>query len=131
VIVAGFGFRGAAGQESLAQALRQAQADARVQASALATLTDKALHPGFDEFAGALGLPVLSVTEGAASDIDTPTQSPYVQDARGAGSVAEATALAAAGPGAVLLCARVISEDRLASCAIARGAGAAKREHRP
>ena len=36
-----------------------------------------------------------------------------------AGSVAEAAALAAAGPGARLLAPRMISADRMASCALA------------
>jgi cobalt-precorrin 5A hydrolase len=41
--------------------------------------------------------------------------------ARGVGSVAEAVALAAAGPGARIVVARVISSDRMATCAIAQG----------
>jgi len=41
----------------------------------------------------------------------------------GARSVAEAAALAAAGPGARLVGTRVISDDRLATAAIAEGDG--------
>lgn len=49
------------------------------------------------------------------------TRSAASQATYGTGSVAEAAALAAAGPGARLLSARLISPDRLATCAIAIG----------
>jgi cobalt-precorrin 5A hydrolase len=47
------------------------------------------------------------------------TQSARVRERFGTGSVAEASALAAAGPGARLLGPRVISGDGLATAAIA------------
>ena len=52
----------------------------------------------------------------------TSTQSPASRASRGTGSVAEAAALAAAGPGARLLSPRVISADGRATCALAEGA---------
>ncbi len=112
VIVAGFGFSRRATLESLAGAL----AATGQKPDALATLADKAatLAP----LAARLNLPLIAVAHPAA---DTPTQSPASLKARGLGSVAEACALDAAGPGAYLLAARAVSPDRLATCALARG----------
>ncbi len=118
MIVAGFGFRGGASADSLADALARACGP---RPAALATLDDKARSPAFSEFAARLGLPVIAVTEEAAQDVDTLTSSTASQSARGVGSVAEASALAAAGPGARLVAPRVISADRDATCALAEG----------
>ncbi|MFN4101555.1 MAG: cobalamin biosynthesis protein [Pararhodobacter sp.] len=112
MIVAGFGFTTRATMESLEGAL----AAAGTAPEALATLADKAatLAP----LAEKLNLPLIPVSGPLP---DTETHSPASFYARGTGSVAEATALAAAGPGAFLLASRVISPDRLATCAIAQG----------
>ncbi|HPD90998.1 MAG: cobalamin biosynthesis protein [Rhodobacter sp.] len=112
MIVAGFGFS----SRATAASLRAALVATGAAPAALATLADKAgaLAP----LARALGLPVIAVT-GPLPDTDT--QSPRSLAARGTGSVAEACALKAAGPGAVLLTPRVTSPDRLATCAIAKG----------
>ncbi len=72
----------------------------------------------------AMGVPVIAVSPSALQTPDTPTQSRASREARGTGSVAEAAALAAAGPGARLLTARHISPDRMATCAIAEGPAA-------
>lgn len=117
MIVAGFGFRAGTGLESLRAALALAQRGV-APVTHLATAYDKAatLAP----LARALGLPMAEVTGDTLAATATPTQSAASQKAYGTGSVAEATALAAAGPGAHLLCPRQISPDRMATCAIAQ-----------
>lgn len=118
MIVAGFGFRDMADEASLADALARADGPAP---SALATLPEKAGHPALRALAERLNLPVLAVTPDP--DLQTPTDSPAVRVRFGAGSVAEAAAWTAAGRDARLLAPRVVSDDRMATCAIAEGAG--------
>jgi cobalt-precorrin 5A hydrolase len=93
--VAGFGFRNAASHTSLAEALALA--------------------------GGAQGLPVIGLQRTLLETILTPTQSPRVKARFGTGSLAEAAALAAAGPGAQLLARRSQSADGAATAAIAEG----------
>lgn len=114
MIVAGFGFRSGATPESL----RDAFARAGGQADRLATLADKAESEAFRVFAGDRDL--TAVPPEAARRMQTLTRSAQSESARRTGSVAEACALAAAGPGAQLLGARTISSDRMATCALAR-----------
>lgn len=111
MIVAGFGFSTRATAASLRGAYAAAGAP---RVSALATAADKVA--GLSGLATELGLPVIGV-DGPLPD--TVTQSPASLTARGTGSLAEACALAAAGPGAVLQGPRALSPDRLATCAIA------------
>lgn len=118
MIVAGFGFRSGATADSLRDALAQTGAHLP---DALATLDDKATMPAFTALADRLNRPVIPVADTALTHTETLTQSPASQAARNTGSVAEATALIAAGPGARLLAPRVISTDRLATCALAKG----------
>lgn len=115
MIVAGFGFRTKASRASLENALGQHE----VTPDALATLDAKlnTLQPVAD----ARGLPLIAVSPEAAKTQTTHTQSRRSTSEKGIASVAEATALAAAGPGATLIGARTISEDRMATCAIAKG----------
>lgn len=113
MIVAGFGFSTRATLDSLKGALTAAGG----RPEALATLEDKA--PALAPLAEALALPLIAVAGPLPA---TRTQSAASLRARGAGSVAEACALAAAGPGAYLLGPRAVSPDRLATCALARGA---------
>lgn len=115
MIVAGFGFNTRATTESLADALAQ-HSDAP---DALATLTDKAA--GLTLFADARQLPVICVSQEQAARQTTQTRSTRSNFEKGTPSVAEATALAAAGPGARLIGTRTISQDRMATCAIAQG----------
>lgn len=115
MIVAGFGYRAAATEASLRSALALAQAGAP-PVTHVATLADKL------PLLEALGLPAIAVE--AVAGIVTPTRSAASLAARGTGSVAEAAALAATGPGARLLVPRQISPDRMATCAIAEGAPA-------
>ncbi|GAA0747844.1 precorrin methylase [Sphingomonas sp. ABOLD] len=113
MIVAGFGYRSGATAASLRSALALAQTGAP-PVTHVATLADKL------PLLAALGLPTIVVD--AVAGVATPTRSPASLAARGTGSVAEAAALAAAGPGARLLVTRQISPDRMATCAIAEGA---------
>lgn len=113
--VAGFGFRGGATVASL----RDAYARAGGGADILATLEGKAGEPAFAEFARTKGLRVVALAKGAVQGVVTPTISERIMERFGTGSVAEAVALVAAGPGARLLTPRVKSEDGMATAAIA------------
>ncbi|MEJ7935474.1 cobalamin biosynthesis protein [Sphingobium sp. AN558] len=118
MIVAGFGFRASAGLPSLRAALALAQ-QGQPPVTHLATAQDKvaALVP----LAQALGLPLTGVAPDMLAAVPTFTRSAASLSARDTGSVAEASALAAAGEGAHLLTPRHISPDRMATCAIAQG----------
>jgi cobalt-precorrin 5A hydrolase len=118
MIVAGFGFRAGASDESIRDALARAATDHAPQV--LATADDKI--DGLRSIAKAMNLPVVPVTETDLIGQTTLTQSEVVNAARKTGSVAEAAALAVAGIGAQLVAPRHISQDRMASCAIAIGA---------
>ncbi|GAA4228750.1 cobalt-precorrin 5A hydrolase [Sagittula marina] len=120
MIVAGFGFSTRAQTDSLRDAFNAACAAVDRPPQMLATAADKAasLAPLADE----LGLPLVSVTAEDLVAQPTFTQSLRVAAERGTGSVAEAAALAAAGPGARLLAPRLHAADRLSSCALAEGA---------
>lgn len=118
MIVAGFGFRTGASDESIRDAFARAATDHTPQV--LATASDKI--DGLRAFAKAMNLPVVPVTECNLIGQTTLTQSEAVTALRKTGSVAEAAALAAAGTGAQLVAPRHISQDRMATCAIAIGA---------
>ncbi|CUH80819.1 cobalt-precorrin 5A hydrolase [Tropicibacter naphthalenivorans] len=119
MIVAGFGFRKAAGVDSLRDALRRAgQTHAPTH---LATAAEKASSAVFQSLAQTLDLPTVAVSQDALQAIETQTHSVAAEARFATGSVAEAAALAAAGPGARLLTPRQISTDRMATCAIAIG----------
>lgn len=118
MIVAGFGFRAAANIDSLQNALA---ATGETAISAIATPSDKAQNNAIQALATALKLPVIEIAATDMQDASTRTQSAKVQEKRGTGSVAEACAIVAAGPDATLKSARVVSDDRLATCAIAYG----------
>ncbi len=113
--VAGFGARAGASLDSLRAAL---DATGTSGITGLATVASRAdaLRP----LAKALGLPLQVV---AVEGVATPSQSPRVQAAFQTGSVAEAAALTAAGPGAQLVVLRVTSPDGMATCAVAIGKG--------
>jgi cobalt-precorrin 5A hydrolase len=117
VIVAGFGFRRGVDIAALRAALALAQNGLAV--TALATLREKAQT--IAELAALLDLPLIAIDTAAIRNLPTITQSRASLAAYGVGSVAEAVALAAAGPGARLLAPRTISPDRTATCAIAHG----------
>ncbi len=117
VIVAGFGFRAGAGLDSLRDALRQTGG----RPDMIATAADKAAAPAFRALARVLDRPVAPVAAACLARQPTLTASAASRRARGTGSVAEAAALAAAGPGARLVGPRAVSADRLATCALAEG----------
>ncbi|WP_412550674.1 cobalamin biosynthesis protein [Shimia sp. MIT910701] len=116
MIVAGFGFRASATEHSLSDALALTAA----KVDAIATPADKAKSKTLQSFAQAHNLPVLEIEAGAMQAVETPTQSAKVHEQSGTGSVAEACALAALN-NACLTTSRVVSADRLATCAIAQG----------
>jgi len=119
MIVAGFGFRASATVDSLRSALNLAAAGHEV--TALATSQDKAQAACLTALASALALPIRPISAATIEAAQTLTQSPRIQRMRATGSLAEAAALAAAGPGARLASPRHISQDRHATCAIAIG----------
>lgn len=116
--VAGIGFRGAATVSDLHEALAMARG-AGPQVEAVVTEAAKARVPVFREFAAELGVPGLGIAIEEMAQMITPTQSTRIQDKFGIGSLAEAAALAAAGPAAVLVAGRAISGDGMATAAIA------------
>ncbi len=117
MIVAGFGFRKEASSDSLSDAL--ARATRGHAPTVFATLQNKA--GDLREFAKAQGLPLIPIAPELAAAQSTRTQSHASLTHKSTGSVAEATALAAAGPNARLIGPRSISTDRMATCAIAIG----------
>lgn len=118
MIVAGFGFRSSATVDSLSSALSEAGVNA---VDAIATAKDKSKASVFIDFAKTIGARIVSIDASALTHIETQTQSQASQTHRDTGSVAEAAALAALGKDAKLLAHRSISNDRMATCAIAQG----------
>ena len=117
MIIAGFGFRHGATEDSFADALSRATGGGKVDA--IATLAGKA-HD-LARFAMRRNLPVIPVSPDAAEAMETLSTSEVSLAVKSLPSVAEATALAAAGPHARLLAPRAISADRMVTCAIAEG----------
>lgn len=119
--VIGLGFRAAAPQASLAEAVQSALSQtADNRADALATVPHKAAAPAIQSLAVTMGLPVWAVD---VAGQDTPTQSARIVAGFETGSLAEAAALVAAGPGARLIVGRVVSADGMATVAIAERKG--------
>ncbi|MEP1766528.1 MAG: cobalamin biosynthesis protein [Sulfitobacter sp.] len=119
VIAAGFGFRAAAGRDSLRAALELACGG--LVPTVLATAEGKQDNQGLRDLATQMHLQIRAVPEGVMSRQKTHTTSAASKAAYGTPSVAEAAALAAAGPNARLITPRQISPDRMATCAIAQG----------
>ncbi|GLT12388.1 cobalamin biosynthesis protein [Sulfitobacter porphyrae] len=118
--VVGIGFRAAADLASLQDALQQVlDAAGGGGIDAVVTEAAKAREKVFREFAQVLGLPGLGITAQDLGQMITPTQSERIQDRFGTGSLAEAAALAAAGPEARLVAQRVVSGDGMATAALA------------
>lgn len=114
--IAGIGFRSDAPTEALAAAL---DACAGPPPDALATLDRKAHAPQIRALALARGLRVHAIPTNALAAQTTLTHSPAQIARFGTGSLAEAAALAAAGPGARLTAARVTDPSGRATAAIA------------
>jgi cobalt-precorrin 5A hydrolase len=119
MIVAGFGFRSGATLAALQDALARAGGPDGV--THLATLASKA--EGLQPLAHTLDLPLVALEPEALRGIATPTRSDRVEEMFGTGSVAEAAALAVAGPGARLRGPRAVSANGTATAAIAEGLG--------
>lgn len=86
----------------------------------LFTVADKQGEPGLAEAAGRLGLGLTYLDRDALQDreADIQTRSPHAERVLGVPSVAEAAALAGAGPGSVLIVPRIAAGG--ATCAVAR-----------
>jgi cobalt-precorrin 5A hydrolase len=126
VIVAGVGCRKGADAADIMAAITLALMDAGIAAAALtmvATAARKAEEPGIAAAASVLGVPVVVVAQHAleAAGARTTTRSARALAVAGVPSVAEAAALAAAGPQARLLAPRVAVGP--ATCALADSAG--------
>ena len=128
-LIAGVGFRGATASAEIVALVRRALAEAGLaeaglaerDLAALATAADRAGRPAIWEAAAAFGLTPVAVEAAAltAADARVATRSARIAALRGVGSVAEAAALAHAGPRARLLLPRIASAG--ATCALAVG----------
>ncbi len=119
MIIAGFGFRRLAALPSLLDAYRQAVGSLPIDG--IATVASKASSCIFREFAACLERPIFSIDPTDLVVHETQSWSQSSVKKYSVGSVAEAAALAASGENSQLLTARVISSDRMATCAVARG----------
>jgi cobalt-precorrin 5A hydrolase len=112
MIIGGIGCRKGASAAAITAAVEAACVQAGLAASrvdALATAAIKETEPGIAEAAAALGVPLILVSEPdlrAAGD-RAATHSARVMELMGVPSVAEAAALAAGGPAAILFAARI------------------------
>ncbi|MEW5422850.1 cobalamin biosynthesis protein [Amorphus sp. 3PC139-8] len=123
MIAAGIGLRDSANASELAALYDQACALAGISSETvgcLATLAQRAVHPAVQTLAARHGLPVRSLSDAElqAADARVATRSARIEARHGVGSVAEAAALAAAGPNAALILPRITSPA--ATCALAR-----------
>lgn len=119
--VAGLGFKRNVTLASLREAL--VAADGVDGLAAVATISNKADTAALTSLARELGVPIKAVPAEILASIATATQSDITKEKFGTGSVAEAAALAVAGPRAHLISTRAISRDRTATAAIAEGDG--------
>jgi len=123
MIVAGIGFRRSVAADEIVALVELALDRASLARDALgrlATIAALAETPAFTEAARRLNVTAMPVTESAlaAAAPHVHTQSERSLAAHGVGSVAEAAALAAAGPDADLILERIASAS--ATCALAR-----------
>lgn len=118
--VVGIGFRAAATLDSLQDALAQVLLGAPdMQIDAVVSEAAKSREDVFRALAQSLGVPGLGIAQGDLAQMITRTQSKRIQDRFGTGSLAEAAALAAAGPQGKLVVSRVVSTDGMATAALA------------
>lgn len=125
MIAAGIGLRPGTDEKDIRACLDLALARLGLAAGSvgcLATAAARATEPGLTTLAMALAVPVVAIPDEAlrGEDAGCATRSTRVVALYGVGSVAEAAALAAAGPRASLVLPR-ISLGRV-TCALARGA---------
>lgn len=117
MIAAGFGFSSQATADSLRDAFAKAAQGQKV--THLAVPKDKVGFAPFERFCAQAALPVVGIAPEQLASVETISHSARSQAERATGSVAEASALAATG--GWLLAPRFISDDRMATCAIAIG----------
>jgi cobalt-precorrin 5A hydrolase len=127
MIIAGVGCRRGASAPDIEAAIRAALARANIATDALdaiATIAAKGAEAGIKAAAKRLGLSIVLVTDAdlLAAGPRTATRSERVRALTGVPSVAEAAALAAAGPSARLLAPRLVM--RSATCALAASGAA-------
>ncbi len=121
-LVAGIGFRRGTGADEIAALIARALGQvgaARGDLTAVATAADRAVEPAIRQAAALFGLSPCPVSPEALSarDGDLATRSARIERLRGVGSLAEAAALAAAGPESRLALPRIASGG--ATCALA------------
>ncbi|MFE1600979.1 cobalamin biosynthesis protein [Methylobacterium sp. ID0610] len=121
-VIAGVGFRHATAPDEIAALVRDALAQAGLapaRLGALATAEDRAAEAALREAAAILGVPVIGIAVDALREAGrrVVTRSARIEALRGVGSLAEAAALAAVGPGGRLVLARIASPG--ATCALA------------
>jgi cobalt-precorrin 5A hydrolase len=121
-LVAGIGFRRGAEASEIVALIRQAVAAAGSEPATLtvlATALDRAGEPAIREAAATFGLEVVGIDAAALAACDGRVQSrsPRIEALRGVGSLCEAAALAAAGPGGHLLLPRIAGPS--VTCALA------------
>ncbi|WP_428671506.1 cobalamin biosynthesis protein [Reyranella sp.] len=126
MIVAGIGCRREITADDLEKVVRRALGMFDLPADrldAVATESDKATDPAFAEVSRRLSAELVACTVDELEEVggQVLTRSNRVLEAKGVPSIAEASALVAAGRNARLLGARVAT--MLATCAIARGDG--------
>jgi len=127
MIVAGIGCRRGAGAHDIEAAIRTVLAHAGIETAdltAIATGSAKAAEPGIAATAAALGLAIMPIAEAElkAAGARVQTRSDRVLALTGVPSLAEAAALAAAGPASRLIASRLVVGA--ATCALARSGAA-------
>ncbi|MCJ2141148.1 cobalamin biosynthesis protein [Methylobacterium sp. E-066] len=121
-IVAGIGFRRGTGADEIAALIARALGAIgapHADLAAIATAADRAAEPSIRQAASEFGLSPCPVEPAAleACDPNVVTRSARIARLRGVGSLAEAAALAAAGPESRLALPRIASAG--ATCALA------------
>ena len=119
--IAGLGFKRDVTVASLREALQAAGGPKGL--AAFAVPSEKIETPALQMLAREFDLPVRAVPAESFAGVVTLTQSEFVKARFGAGSVAEAVALLAAGRRSRLVSPRAVSKDRTATAAIAEGEG--------
>jgi cobalt-precorrin 5A hydrolase len=114
MIIAGFGFRASVTLPSLRGLLGATQVDA------LAVVADKADHPALLALSQEIHKPLLRVPLDTLASDRARTPAPHQPQRYGKASVAEAAALAAAGPGSILIQSRITAPDGTATMALAQ-----------
>jgi cobalamin biosynthesis protein CbiG len=118
-IAIGVGCRKGCAADAIEAVVRRALAGIAGNPSGLFTLADKQGEPGLAEAASRLGLELTFLSRDALRAVADRVKSPapHAWSAFGVPSVAEASALAGAGPGSALLVSRIAEGG--ATCAIA------------